>query len=132
MAVVTLTDPANNGSDVLVTNITTDAEPTHEHFTLVGGGVFPAVVVAATKKVRLLSFTVGTTGVVAGTVLIQESVGGTWTTVIAVQMDNTAADYTPTVKLNAGPQLGLRIAVTAAGGAAAVSAVITYDTVETN
>lgn len=134
MAVVTLTDPANNGTDVLVTQISTDQEPTHEHFTVTGGVTsFPAVVVPATKKVRVLSYTIGVGAGGAGTMLVQEFVSGAWVTVLAVQMDPTATDYTPTVKLNEGPQFGLRLNATGAfGGAIPVSAVITFDTVETN
>lgn len=133
MAVVTLTDPANNGTDVLASIIATDVEPTHERFTVTGGVTsFPAIVVPATKKVRLLSYTIGVGVAVAGTMLIQEFVAGAWSTILAVQMDNTAADYTPTVKLNAGPQFGLRLNVTGGAGAAPASAVITYDTVELN
>ena len=133
MAVVTLTDPANNGTDVLVTNIATDAEPTHEIFTMTGGTtVFPATPVPANKKVRLLSFTIGVGSAAAGTMLVKTSVNGVFVTLLAVQMDPSASDYTPTVKFNAGPQFGLQLKGTGVAEDAPVSAVITYDTVELN
>lgn len=128
MAVVTLTDPANNGTDVLVKQIKTDDQPNHEHFHIDGTTSFPVVVVPATKKVRVVNFTIGQGFAGAGAVLIQEFVSGAWVTVLKVTVDNTAADYVPQVEFNEGPQQGLRL--NASGGAS--DAMVTFDTVETN
>lgn len=128
MPVITLTDPSNNGTDVLVKQVKTDDQPNHEHFHIDGTTVFPAVVVPATKKVRVVSLTIGQGFAGAGAVFVQEFVSGAWATVLKVTVDNTAADYVPSVEFNEGSQQGLRL--NASGGAA--DAMITFDTVETN